>query len=244
MSKKRDKLIMIIVEGQSDAASLEMIMEEIIPKNMRLKCVVANGDITTNPTVNEKNIKKKLTEIITRPPNDHFNRTDYVQVIHLIDMDGAYITEDKIFEDDSVEGFIYSENGITAKKREWVKKRNEKKQRLLNILIETHKVNISIPYKVMFMSCNLEHVLHDKISVPDEEKVDLGVRFADRFINREEEFISFICDSSFAVKNPEMDDLFEVYKESWNFIRKDNNSIKRYTNFNIFLKKLMEYKEN
>ena len=94
----------------------------------------------------------------------------------------------------------------------------------------TSKIN-SIPYEMYYMSCNLEHVLHDKLEdISEDEKKELANKFADRFYEKEIEFIDFINNKDFKVLGD--------YKATWDFIKKDLNSVNRYSNFWLFFENL------
>ncbi len=77
-----------------------------------------------------------------------------------------------------------------------------------------------------YFSCNLEHVLHDKINMDDNFKMEVAEKFADTYYGREHEFINFIRNDEFAVTGD--------FKETWSFIKKGNNSLRRYCNFHLF----------
>ena len=78
------------------------------------------------------------------------------------------------------------------------------------------------------MSCNLDHVLYDKLNSTDEEKEHDSYAFARRYKEDLPGFISFICDSPFSFKGD--------YAESWKFIRDQLHSLERNTNFGICVK--------
>ena len=81
------------------------------------------------------------------------------------------------------------------------------------------------------MSCNLEHVLHNKLAdITEDEKKELANKFADRFYEKEIEFIDFINNKDFKVLGD--------YKATWDFIKKDLNSVNRYSNFWLFFENL------
>ena len=75
------------------------------------------------------------------------------------------------------------------------------------------------------MSCNLDHVLHNKQMSSDKEKSDDAFRFAQKYKDNLPGFIDFISNSSFSVQ--------KSYKESWEFIKEGTNSLNRYTNLAI-----------
>lgn len=56
-------------------------------------------------------------------------------------------------------------------------------------------------------------------------------RFSDSYYKTEATFVDFIRDEQFAVKGD--------YKETWEFIKLNGNSLKRYSNFHLFF----EYKK-
>lgn len=223
----RKKIVLFIVEGITDQESLELLLGEFIGHNNRVIFEVVGGDITTNNNVDRANIKNKITDIIKDGGKRKFTPSDYLEVIHLIDMDGAFISHENIYLDESLNKFVYKEEGIYAKSIEKVIERNNIKKDLLNLLISTNKVYRSVPYRAFYFSCNLEHVLHNKMGIDDEEKIKYAQKFQDRYIDDLEGFIDLFCKSEMSVE--------KAYKDSWEFIKKDNNSIKRYTNLNILL---------
>ncbi len=77
-----------------------------------------------------------------------------------------------------------------------------------------------------YFSCNLEHVLHNELNVNNCDKMDYADRFVNYFYGREVEFIDFISDNKFAVKG--------TLGETWEFIKVDENSLKRFSNFHLF----------
>ena len=147
-----------------------------------------------------------------------------------MDIDGVYIPEVNIIEDKNKKKFLYTINGIVAPSKENVQKRNESKKQIVEKLLVTSKIN-SIPYEMYYMSCNLEHVLHDKLEdISEDEKKELANKFADRFYEKEIEFIDFINNKDFKVLGD--------YKATWDFIKKDLNSVNRYSNFWLFFENL------
>ena len=75
------------------------------------------------------------------------------------------------------------------------------------------------------MSCNLDHVLYDKLNTTDTEKEADAYAFALRYRNDIAAFRSFISDSDFSVSSS--------YKDSWNFIKAGMESLKRHTNLGL-----------
>ena len=160
-----------------------------------------------------------------------YKPSDYKEIIHLVDMDVVYLREDLIFEDKTLKNFTYRVDGIHGCNRSSIIDRNSRKAKILNQLSSLGTVFTSVPYRVLYFSTNLEHVLHNEIQVDDREKMKKAEEFQDQYIEDLDAFKSFICSSDFSVNR--------AYKESWDFIKEGNNSIKRYTNLDVFLKEYL-----
>lgn len=106
--------------------------------------------------------------------------------------------------------------------------RNERKVGNLNVLSCLDKVNRSLDYTLYYFSCNQEHVLHNIIDAPDNGKNVLAEKFNDKYEADFEAFKEFISNQEFAVNG--------CYSETWEFIKRDNNSLKRFSNFHLLLR--------
>ncbi|MFS0774836.1 hypothetical protein ABC255_02190 [Neobacillus sp. 3P2-tot-E-2] len=221
---KTKKIILFIVEGISDQTTLGLILSKLI-KTENVMFHLVNGDITTDKFTTVANVNIKVNDQIKSfLSRYHFKKSDLLKVIHLIDTDGAFVRENYIQEDD-VDGFIYSPAFIKARKVESVLQRNQKKSAILNKLCTCSKVS-DIPYSMYYFSCNLEHVLHNECNMDDSKKDEVASEFTDKFFGIEEEFVEFIRNDEFAVPGD--------YKETWDFIKRDNHSLKRHCNFHLF----------
>ena len=229
MKKKAKKVILFLVEGASDLTSLEFI--DNINTDETIKFQITSGDITSKLNVTPQNCREEINKILLSfLERSKLRKTDIIKIIHILDVDGVYIPEINIIEDKNIKKFLYTINGIVAPSKENVQKRNESKKQIMEKLLVTSKIN-SIPYEMYYMSCNLEHVLHDKLEdISEDEKKELANKFADRFYEKEIEFIDFINNKNFKVLGD--------YKATWDFIKKDLNSVNRYTNFWLFFENL------
>ena len=220
---------MFLVEGASDLTSLEFI--DNINTNETIKFQITSGDVTSKLNITPQNCREEINKILLSfLERSKLRKTDIIKIIHILDIDGVYIPEINIIEDKNKKKFLYTINGIVAPSKENVQKRNESKKQIVEKLLVTSKIN-SIPYEMYYMSCNLEHVLHDKLEdISEDEKKELANKFADRFYEKEIEFIEFINNKDFKVLGD--------YKATWNFIKKDLNSVNRYSNFWLFFENL------
>ena len=146
--------------------------------------------------------------------------SDFIKIIHISDTDGAF-TKDCIKKSD-VASIQYFTDHIQAPDENIVYKRNEHKSEIMLKLFSTGRVH-SIPYKLYFNSCNLEHVLYNKLKdFSDEEKKTMADDFADKYEGKVKDFIAFISDEKIAIKGN--------YRETCEHIIKDKNSLNRYSN--------------
>ena len=131
---KTKKVILFIVEGVTDKTALGGIIDKIISSNM-VKFYISGGDITSDNSCKASNALEKVNDHVKRFLDNQpgINRSDLLKVVHLIDMDGAYIGEEQIQIAD-VDGFLYSEEAITANSIGRVTNRNNRKQKVVNRL--------------------------------------------------------------------------------------------------------------
>lgn len=221
---KTKKVMLFIVEGITDKISLGEIISRLI-KNQDVRFYIINGDVTSDGATNQKNAVDKMASRINRYCKNNFlKRTDISQIVHLVDSDGAYI-DDKYIERVKAGGLKYTTKHIYAKSVKFVQERNEKKREILDVLCDQPTI-LGISYRVYYFSCNLEHVLHGDIDMPDRKKRIQAEEFADTFYKREKDFVDFIKNPDFAVPGN--------YQQTWDFIKKDRNSLSRYSNFHLF----------
>ena len=233
MNKK--KVIFIIVEGTSDDISLRAIFEELFSNN-EIYIEVVHGDITSDRKINSRNIKKKIGELInTSIKKSYFRKNDLQEVIHIIDMDGAYINNNKIIHKKDLVKSEYSLEYIYTKDITNIIERNNKKCENLNVICNLSKICDGIKYSAVYMSCNLDHVLFDKLNISAKEKEKLSYEFAEKYSNHIDSFLYFICKSDFSYKGN--------FKESWDYIKKDENSLKRKTNLNLCIFDILKVKD-
>ena len=218
--------MLVIVEGPSDADSLELYFSKFFDSNT-VHMKIMYGDITSQKGINQSNIKARLgNEIKVYAENNHFKAADVQQIIHLVDMDGAFVDDSVIIEDETKDKFVYTLESVIVQNRQVAIERNEHKRENLNTLSSRTSVMWNnIPYKIYYMSCNLDHVLHDKPNATDEEKKANSLAFTERYYDDINAFIKFISESTFSQCTD--------YKESWDYIKQDKHSLERNSNLGL-----------
>ena len=158
---KIKKIVLFIVEGITDEISLALVLSKIMEKDKIVRFKIINGDITAKNGVSSNNILGKITDHIKEfVAKDIYVKTDIFKVIHLVDTDGAYISDDIILQKDT-DSIEYNTQNIYAKNVHDIQNRNKQKSQILSKLATTNTVYTNLPYAIYFFSSNLEHVLHD-----------------------------------------------------------------------------------
>lgn len=218
----RKKILFFIVEGASDSSAVASALEKIF-NSQRVTVRIVGGDITSEKSTTPQNIISKLVAEIKNEMGKGFTAKDFAEVIQLVDTDGVFIPDENVREGHP--DIFYGEDEIVCKDKEKIIERNKRKSLILNKLISMPKIWKTIPYSVYFFSSNLDHVLHNNSNLPREDKDPMATDFARDYENNPEGFIEFFSNSSFSLTGE--------YSETWDFIRADFNSLKRYTNFNL-----------
>ncbi|MCQ2081346.1 MAG: hypothetical protein MJZ11_06775 [Lachnospiraceae bacterium] len=224
MAKK--KVILFIVEGINDKTCLESVLGKIIDSN-EVKFQITDGDITSKYGMDESKIKNEVGVVVkTFKDKYHLSAEHFMEVVHIIDTDGAFIDDSMISVGD-VDKTMYYDTGIVTSCIDNISSRNKQKSEVVKRMVSITKVLKSVPYSVYYFSSNMDHVLHNDANMSKEEKDDAADDFDDKYADDPEGFLTLICDSDFSVNG--------TYKESWDFIQIGNNSVCRHSNFAIYL---------
>lgn len=225
----RRKVVFVIVEGVSDDTALSKILSNIFDKNVVHVCIM-HCDITTERGVNPSNIVAKIGNIVRDyAKSNHFKNTDFQEIIHITDTDGAYISADNVINDDLAKKPIYNLTQIRTANVKNIIERNKRKSDNIDKLVSYNEI-WKIPYKIYYMSCNLDHVLYNKLNTSDREKEQNAFVFAKKYKDNIKGFLNYISQSDFSVVTE--------YKDSWLYIKQDVNSLQRHTNLGICFKNI------
>ena len=217
----RKKAMIFILEGPSDDTSLTGSLKYIFASS-RIEPLIMHGDITSDRNVTNRNIIKKLHEEIKAFCNKNFlTKGNILRIVHIIDTDGAFIPDELIQEDTDCRQIVYSENSIRCISKKNLIRRNHIKQQNLQKLLDTHNIG-GLSYSVYYMSSNLEHVLHNRINLTDEEKEELSYEFAEICAEKPKYFIQLMTSQTVFIDGS--------YRESWDFIKSGKHSLERHSN--------------
>ena len=228
------KVVFVIVEGPTDEVAISSVLKGIFTLH-EIHFQVIHGDITIENGITGKNAKAHVANRIDLEMKKYaYKKSDILQIVHLIDTDGAFIPMNLV-KGRNEKGIQYFVDHIETGEVEFIKKRNERKSSVVASLCATGKMKGTIPYSIYYFSRNMEHVLHNiVVDLNDDEKQELADAFAEKYENNPEEFFTFMRSEQIAVSGS--------YKQTWEFIRKETNSLKRYSNLWILFeqKNLLE----
>ena len=226
-SVARKKILFVIVEGPSDEEALGLLLSRIYTTR-EIFVKIMHGDITTQKGVNPSNILSKIGNVVKAyAKTEKFGKRDFAGIIHIVDTDGAYIPDTSIVKDAEAVKTLYAGTEIRTEHPNNIMQRNNQKRSILNLLCTCPEI-WGLPYQIFYMSCNLDHVLHNKQNSTDEEKKTDAFAFAKAYRDKIPEFIKFISDSPFSVCTS--------YDDSWRYIKEGLHSLERHTNLGLCFK--------
>ena len=136
MPKRNEKkIVFVIVEGPSDQMALELLLNKIfIDEQVRVKVVYT--DITTEFLGRSENIVTKVNELVRSYRNaNRLTPGDFKEIIHIVDTDGAFISDDSVVEDLSAQDPVYTPKEIRTNKKPGIEARNQRKRNNLGKLV-------------------------------------------------------------------------------------------------------------
>jgi len=231
MINRTKKVILFIAEGPTDEETLSPVLKKIFQKE-DVRFHIVHGDLTSNWSVTAQNAVKTVNQHIDIERKRYgFGKKDILKVIHLVDMDGAFIKEEQVVYANQDE-ILYFSDHIETRSPETVINRNLRKSQILSRLSLTGKIG-TIPYSIYYFSRNLEHVFHNsRKNLTDEEKVNYADTFADRYSSNPSAFISLLSGNDFTVSGD--------YRDTWEFISQGTNSLNRHSNFHLLFQEFPE----
>lgn len=185
-----DKAVIFIVEGATDKKALENIFKKIY-RHKEIHFEFTHGDITSDEKINKSNVEAEIYKFVDNYRKDKKLRaSDIWQIVQIFDTDGAYIDGSCIVQGESAE-FVYSEEHISCKNIQKVKKRNKHKKELMDYLLTCSGIK-GIPYRCYYLSSNLDHALYNKQNLSDGLKRKYAEAFYWQFMGKEHLFIKYL----------------------------------------------------
>lgn len=260
---KNKAFVCFLVDGPSDIGALRLQFEDLFDSvagdDINVDFRFADfqgenrGDITTLTAVNPDNIEKSIYKYYFREQdkNSELGWDDLTCIIHIIDMDGAYSknirvftgVEEKMADEMEVNGKIknvlYFDDHIAVRDNigcqgggvSSIEVRNRRKRQNIEHLLTIDEIKIGknvVKYELYYFATNLDHYLCGNANLMADQKIRNANDFRDKYINVEDFSKSFSNEFS-----TEYD-----YNSSRREIKKGNNSLLRGTNMNLLIDKI------
>ena len=251
----RRKIVLFVVEGPTDRTTLFNPISELyerIDPNIQVIFKPFHGDITADKYKKPQQTKFKSVapgsfestfyQKIVKPLQNEYEGVYpkcIDQIILITDTDGAYIPDDAIKEDHSVPNLIYRPDCIISGNKSGTQYRNMQKKEVLNHLVELSLLNEikvqskTIPFKAYFFSRHLEHFLYNEPNISIQDKIKKADEFYYSYLGKAEEFKNLLINNDYS-------SIGLSYEESWEYIKKDVNSLSRRTNLDLLIYDLWE----
>lgn len=252
--RPKRKVVLFLVEGQSEINALKPVLsalydsidpeiEVFFPTIIEDGCDT-RGDITSKYGICPDVIEGCIYKLFLKEffDTEKLFPKDISEIIQLVDLDGAYIPDEQVLYGDNPNGEekpYYSNSGIITTDVENMLLRNERKRKNLDYLSALTEIHVKAKrpkYSVFFFSSNLDHFLYGDANLSTREKINKSDEFAAQYELDPDGFISAIKTTPGAL-------LLMDYKQSWEFIKENDNSINRYSNINVLLDRLMDEAE-
>ena len=203
------------------------------------------GDITSSSFVTPENIVIKIENRFFKPAikTESLYPKRIAKIIHIVDLDGAYLPNENVIPlsaDHSTreKPFYDGEHGIIeAPDVDGIRERNKRKMENVDFLLSLTGTGIkiktsTIPYEIYFFSSNLDHFIHREANLESGKKA-----YADQFLRKcglfTEQFCSFFYNDPSSIGKM-------GYNESWNKIKQQENSVRRFTNIDYLIYRLQK----
>ena len=239
-----NNVIVFLLEGFSDIQALEYplslfldeINEDVIP--IFLCPPNDRGDIANDPSVDQNEVIRRIPawwDIDGQLRKKGLRMSDVVEIIQIIDIDGVYLDDSKIIYS-PVKKIQYYEDKIVCPNRNRIIDRNLHKRHSISKLKSINSLTINthcIPYSFYYFCCNIDHFTSGERNLVYKEKVLKASTFAYSFGSGDEFLEFFLSEQNKcnAITN---------YKDSWELLKSNNNSLTYSSNLHLLLLKLKE----
>ena len=258
MSKKA--FVCICVDGPSDVDALRVPFEDLFDQvaqddvDVRFRYALFqnknHGDITSLDEVTAENIEKYIYKYYFKKADKktELGWDDVTTIIHIIDLDGAYVPKDKIRlftpEEESLantlvtkekpKNTLYLDDHIAVRSN--LPQRQDtllRKRKNIEHLLEIDEITIgkkSVRYMLYYFSCNLDHFLYGNANMTGPEKMRNAANFS-REVMDADSLVKYFSENAFC---PEVD-----YEPSWKILRRDTESLQRGSNVHLLIKRIL-----
>ncbi|PWG59637.1 hypothetical protein DF200_06690 [Bifidobacterium catulorum] len=199
----RRRTLLLLVEGTSDAnalaAPLQNLFDNAVIGDQEVHCDVMTARLFPEPFRDKHGFVpgRDVTVTVGKLVDEYIAAdrqvTDLGWIAHITDLDGAYVPDSAVIEDSGMDDREYGLNQIRVKNRDRALEVAEEKCRCTDMLVnwsDGYRRRIKetqdwlVPYRLFYMSRNLEHALHDDVgSLEADQKEGKAADFAFAYQN-------------------------------------------------------------
>lgn len=256
--RKGDKILLFLVEGDSDKRTLETPTEAFLDNQgisgIKVKFAklsktedgkkVSGGDPTSDISIYPENIEEQITKRVDRTTEEgvFVYPKEVVKIIQIVDLDGAYVLDENIHrrsdKDLRGEKRAYYADHIETDNLFATTRNLQRKRENIDYLVSLENFKLgskSIEYSIYFFASNLEHFMYGIQNMDGDKKIGCAKDFSLACMDNPELFEQKMRTGDYLFR-----DL--TYAESWDFIRKRGlNSLLRASNINHMFEDLTSW---
>lgn len=229
MANKKKKVLFIILEGNSDEVFFFDALERY--KNEQIVIKAYDGDIFTDPKQGQVETRERIRRFFIDRLGD-LKLNDILGIVHISDTDGSYISNDKVIVNkEQVNELVYAIDGIYVNEEAEKEKKEFRNQLKKQNTVPATQLNqvqykgVKIPYRLFFLSQNIEHVVFNELNVSSKEKMKNMVIYLRRVRGTTE--LDDLLKSLLPVINEGSNN---KHRDSWDFILNGDHSLQRCSN--------------
>lgn len=245
MKQTSKKIVLLLVEGDSEEILLFNRLQELFQQN-HIRFRVEHGDMLYNINSQQKSSKSIVGDRVKDYLRTYkLKESDILCVLHIVDIDGIFLSHDRIVIDTEISQLTFYEPEYilvkNEKQKERIQIRNEKRSLRIKEMCSTHTIlPAKVPYQMYYFSGNLEHVLFNELNAQQDEKIAAIEEFMERLENVIEQYLQLFI----GIPELEGKGYSELYQMTWQNIINNESKIDRLTNvpllFNFIESKLNE----
>ena len=216
------KRCLLICEGPFDELIFSLLKEVFDSSLLEIKPLCRCCVDTTNL---KENVEALVGEILAKEHG--YLREDFDEVCFLIDSDGVYIPDCQINENKGLRNTEYNNDSIECPDKSSLVSRNQKRRNNIDDLLA------DLEYPIFYNSRNLEHAFDSSMCghLNDNAKKRFALRMFNSYEDKYDNFIKRLSSMNSSDTNN--------YLDSWEYLKKDSNSLSSCSNIFIFL--IMHY---
>lgn len=258
--RKKNKVLLFLVEGNSDVRTLENSIEEFLDSHdisgITIKFAklsktkegeeISGGDPTSDIDIYPGNIEEQITKRIDKTTSEgvFIYPKEVVKIIQIVDMDGAYVLDESIVsrseKDKREENRAYFEDKIETDNLFATTRNLQRKRENLDYLVSLNTFKLgtnNVEYSIYFFSSNLEHFMYGIQNMSGDRKVGAATDFSLECMDDPQVFENKMLTGDYLLTDMS-------YAESWDYIRERGmRSLSRVSNINLMLTNLIEWGE-